>query len=176
MFNGRLGGYAYSANCGWISLSNAIAYVQTDAIAPGEDTNVDGIPDAGKSNFGTIAIDPNADPDGDKVSNLSEYYAGTNPNDGNDYLRITSLLTEILLRISPPSNGPPSQRVITRFSIASAWTRYPWADSIGAGFGGNSAIFNTGHTNAYEFYRIRAYRPLDPKYESSTHINSPRFC
>ena len=32
---GRLSGYAHSSNCGWISLGNAVAFVQTDTIAPG---------------------------------------------------------------------------------------------------------------------------------------------
>ena len=37
-----------------------------------------------------------------------------------------------------------------------------WADSTAYGFGVGSFTFNTGHTNAFEFYRIRAYRPLGP--------------
>jgi hypothetical protein len=37
-----------------------------------------------------------------------------------------------------------------------------WTDALGVGFGGNTATFNTGHTNAIEFYRVRAYRPLGP--------------
>ena len=31
MVNGALSGSIYSANCGWISLSNAVAFVQTEA-------------------------------------------------------------------------------------------------------------------------------------------------
>jgi len=43
---GNLSGSVWSANCGWIGLSNAFAFVQTDMIAPGADTDGDGIADA----------------------------------------------------------------------------------------------------------------------------------
>ena len=43
---GRLSGFAYSANCGWIDLASATAFVQTDFIIPGADTDGDGIADA----------------------------------------------------------------------------------------------------------------------------------
>lgn len=87
---GILSGYAWSANCGWISLSNAVAYVQTDTISPGQlDTN--GLPIAWElTYFGTMGVNPNADPDGDGMSNLQEYLAGTNPKDTADCLLITA--------------------------------------------------------------------------------------
>ena len=72
---GVLSGYVWSANCGWISLSNAVAYAQTDTIQPGVDANGDGIADAWElQHFGTINIDPNADPDHDGKSSLQEYH------------------------------------------------------------------------------------------------------
>ena len=63
---GKLSGSVYSANCGWISLSNAFAIVQTDTVAGGTDSNLNGLPDAWERiYFGTISVNPNADPDGD---------------------------------------------------------------------------------------------------------------
>ena len=91
---GKLGGYVYSANCGWISLSNAVAYVQTDTIAPGLDTDADGLPDAWERlNFPGLglATSPTADPDGDGMNNQEEYLAGTNPNNFSDSLRIIAI-------------------------------------------------------------------------------------
>lgn len=164
MFTGKLSGYAYSANCGWIALSNNTARVQTDTIAPGADLNHDGIPDAWEyQNFGTTNINVNADTDGDGASNLQEYFAGTNPNDINDSLRITYVGYG---DVSPNFTTLHWTSVPTRFYTIQYRlgldTNSVWADSIGYGFGASSSTFNTGHTNAFEFYRIRAYRPLGP--------------
>jgi hypothetical protein len=41
--------------------------------------------------FGHMGIDPNADPDGDGLSNLQEYLAGTNPTNSASTLAITSI-------------------------------------------------------------------------------------
>ncbi|MDB6125338.1 MAG: hypothetical protein JWQ71_4331, partial [Pedosphaera sp.] len=88
---GKLSGYAYGANVGWISLSNALAYVQTDVIAPGL-TDTNGLPFAWEyQNFGGPGVDPNADPDGDGMTNLQEYQADTDPNSSRDNLKIISV-------------------------------------------------------------------------------------
>ena len=87
---GNLSGSVYSANAGWISLSNSVAFVRTQSISPGTlDTN--GLPVAWELTcFGTTGVNPDADPDGDGMSNLQEYLAGTDPNDPNDRLQVTA--------------------------------------------------------------------------------------
>jgi hypothetical protein len=164
MSSGKMSGYAYSANCGWISLSNTAAFVQTDKIIAGADLNNDGLPDGWELlNFGATNVDLNADPDLDGSSNLQEYYAGTNPNDINDSLRITYVgYSDVTPNFTTLHwTAVPSRFYAIQYRLGLD-TNSVWTDSLGYGFGANSATFNTGHTNAFEFYRIRAYRPLGP--------------
>src|SRR5436190_1534576 len=77
-----LGGFVYGANVGWINVGELGVILQSDSIAPGIDTDGNGLPDGFEAAFfGHLGIDPNADPDGDGESNLSEYRSGTNPTD-----------------------------------------------------------------------------------------------
>ena len=162
---GQLSGYAWSANCGWISLSNAVAYVQTDSIQAGADSNSDGIPDAWElQNFGTISIDVNGDPDGDGLSNLQEYLAGTDPNDVNSVLKITAYA------FAPGGTNTTLtwNSVTTRFYHAQKALdpgNNTWADSdLGLiAPAGSSTSGNFTDTNApMRFYRVQAVRPLMP--------------
>lgn len=161
---GNFSGYVWSANCGWISLSNAFAYVQTDSIQQGA-LAPDGLPIAWLLvNFGTTNVNANADPDGDGWSNRQEYQAGSDPNNGSDYLRITAF--------SAASGGI---QVTSRWSSVSTRRYYlektldlgapVWNDS-GLGIitpDGASTTRSFGDTNApMRFYRVRAVRPLSP--------------
>ncbi len=165
LLNGQLCGYVWSANCGWISLSNAVAFVQTDVMSPGQ-LDSSGLPIAWELiYFGQTGIDPNADPDGDGMSNYQEYLAGTNPTNSNDYLRITAV-----------SFAPGGT------NAALTWTSTPtryyliqktpnlntpnWVDS-GLGLispsGDPATMTSLNDTNApTRFYRVQAVRPLLP--------------
>ena len=66
-----LSGFVYGANVGWISLSNGSAFVQPDIITSGTDSDGNGLPDAWERQyFGVVGVNPNADPDGDGLSNF----------------------------------------------------------------------------------------------------------
>ena len=157
---GKFSGYAYSANCGWVSLSNASALVQTAFIAAGADTDHNGLPDAWEiQNFGHLGVDPNADPDHDGMSNWQEYLAGTDPNNGSDYLRIISY-TRVGTYNSLRWTAEPTRlyRVERRtaFDVASPWEThisYDWPGWDNVGFDNFGPQY---------FYRIRAVRPLLP--------------
>jgi hypothetical protein len=54
-------------------------------LQPDPDSDHNGLPDAWEMQyFGHIGVDPNADPDGDGLTNLQEYSAGSNPVDYNN--------------------------------------------------------------------------------------------
>jgi len=162
---GRFTGYAYSANCGWISLSNASAYVQTDSIDAGS-LAPDGLPIAWLlTYFGTTNVDPNADADGDGMSNRQEYLAGTDPTNPNDKLQITAFSTApggtlaTLTWQSTPTRFYFIQRTLNLAPSV-------WLDS-GLGLiapDGASTTRTFSDTNApMRSYRVRAVRPLAPQ-------------
>jgi hypothetical protein len=162
---GNLTGYVWSANCGWISLSNAVAYVQTDTIAPGAmDTN--SLPIAWELlNFGHTGVDPNADPDGDGMSNLQEYLAGTNPNDSNSDLEITGFSAKpggTQTTVTWESVLMRNYYIQKRLTLQNS---APWVDS-GLGLISPDSSTTTRaiiDTNApTRFYRVQALRPLAP--------------
>lgn len=166
LLTGKLSGHAWSANCGWISLSNTFAHVQTDTIAPGADSDGDGIADAWELTYTNAlsAFTATTDTDGDGVPDAQEYLADTSPLDPSDLLLITSAA------FAPEGTN-------ANFTWLSKPTRFyhlektsdlampTWLDS-GLGLiapdGATTArAFND--TNApTRFYRVEAVRPLGP--------------
>jgi|SRR6266498_4871296 len=161
---GKMSGYVYSANCGWISLSNSFALVQTDRIAPGIDSDGDGIADAWELTYTNTlaAFTGTSDTDHDGVSDRDEYFADTSPVDPSDYLHITF----ISHGIPTPTytklvwTGKPTRfyAVQNRTTLDAAST---WNDYFVFPFAGGSALGFDQFRDIY-FYRIRAFRPLTP--------------
>jgi hypothetical protein len=76
----RFRGYAYGANVGWINLGELGVTLNADSIAPGADTDGNGLPDGWEVTFfGHIGVNPNADPDADGLPNKQEYQGGHDP-------------------------------------------------------------------------------------------------
>ena len=166
LFTGKLSGSVYSANCGWISLSNAFALVQTDILAPGADTDGDGIADAFELTYTNSLswFNATSDSDGDGASDKSEYAAGTNPKDPNSRLAIT------LFNPAPDGTFPSLtwNSVLTRqYRIYKALDLSAplWFDS-GLGLIAPDGATTTrafADTNApLRFYRVQAIKPLSP--------------
>ena len=168
LLNGQLTGYAYSANVGWISLSNSFAVLQTDSISPGPlDGNGSGLPVAWEMEyFGTTNINPNADPDGDGMSNLQEYLAGTNPTDPNSRLRIIAI----------SGNSIGSTAALTWTSVPSRLyyvnertnlTTGVWSTNLTLGVvfpdvGSTTTRTLTDAAASNRFFRVQAVVPLSP--------------
>ncbi len=162
---GKLSGSIYSANCGWLSLSNSFAVVQTDSIPGGTDSNANGLPDAWERlYFGTQGVNPAGDPDGDGMSNLEEFLAGTNPTNSSDKLRITAFNTS--------SGGSFAtltwSSVLTRYYFIEQATNAAapiWQDS-GLGSIPPAGLSTTrsvaGSSLPQRFFRVQAVRPLAP--------------
>jgi len=166
LLNGTLTGFIYSANCGWISLSNALASVRTDLIRKGVDSNGDGMPDGWKlQHFGSILVDPAADPDGDGASNVQEYLDGTDPFDPASVLRITAYN----VAAEGNTNFLTWSSVLTRYYFLQLTSELSpptlWLDS-GLGLINPDGTFTSrtlwGTNAAMRFFRVEAIRPLMP--------------
>ena len=116
-------------------------------------------------NFGYTGVNTNADPDGDGMSNLQEYLAGTNPNDANSDLEITSFTTATggtTANVTWESVLTRCYYIQTRLDLNLAT---PWLDS-GLGLiapDGSTTTRGITDTNApMRFYRIQVVKPLSP--------------
>lgn len=163
--SGRMSGYAYSANLGWINLSNAVAWVQTDVIAPGTDSDHNGLADAWEwLHFARLGVDPNDDPDLDGLSNSEEYLAGTNPTDGADNLRVTACTADpAKSRVSLTWRSQPTRqyRILRTDNLKAPVS---WSD-VGLGVvlpdpGPSTSRSFPGTGSGNVFYRIEAFRML----------------
>jgi hypothetical protein len=164
METGQMSGYVWSANCGWISLANAYAYVQTDTINPGA-LAPDGLPVAWLlTYFGTTNVNANSDPTGKGMTIDQDYLAGTNPNNADSLLEITSESFA-----SGGSNATLTwQSVPTRYYYIEETVSLSPTNWIENSVGlisptGSSTTRSITDTNAQDrFYRIEAVRPLTP--------------
>lgn len=161
LVTGRFSGSIWSANCGWIGLSNAFAFVQTSTIDPGADTDHDGIPDTWElTHVGALGILwATGDADGDGFTDLEEYLADTNPLDPTDNLRITFIsrtgtATEVRWTSQPTRSYVLERRTFVDDSLG-------WQSFLSyAGLGWNDATFESAPNSS--FYRVRAIKPLSP--------------
>lgn len=148
--------------------------------AGGFDGNGDELPDGWQIQyFGSVnALNaaPTADPDGDGISNLQEYYDGTDPNDSTSALRITAIVpvgADIHVYFTSVSGKYYS---LERFdSLNGVWTNI--MDNI-PGNGGVEWIkdidaLNAGNSGVHSVQRIGITSEPSPSYRLTSQLSSP---
>ncbi|MCI0541171.1 MAG: hypothetical protein L0Z50_38710 [Verrucomicrobiales bacterium] len=165
---GRLSGFVYGANVGWISLGDSVAVLEIESLGEGNDSDLDGIPDAWEIAHATnlTSLTENGDLDADGYSDRDEYGADTDPMDLSDNLRI--------LKFSLAGNRSSatltwSTRLTRRYVLETRSNLAGMDQWKDAGFGTLSAsgpnISRDVPQNpdiAQQYFRIRATRPLAP--------------
>jgi len=118
------------------------------------DSDGDGIPDAWETNyFGSITGgDPNADSDGDGMSNRAEYLAGTDPTDKASYLRVdlTTLPGTARVQVGAVSNRTYSVQYTDSLG-SGPWLRL--ADIVARPTNHTELLLDPGATSQ-RFYRV----------------------
>lgn len=165
LHTGNLSGYAYGANVGWIGFSNAQAFVQTDTLAPGPDTDHDGIPDPWEmQRAGDLTTLGGWDSDGDDIPDPEEYRADTDPLTG-EHLEILSLTKATGTNTVTWTSRPTRQYKVEATNaipvppVAGGWT------DVGGGLIGPppaspAAAAIPSPSTTKEFYRVKAVVPL----------------
>lgn len=165
---GKFSGHAYGANVGWISLSNAFAVVQTDTVAPGADTDGDGIADAYERTWtGSLTVmNATTDHDHDGATDRAESLADTNPLDSADQLRITAIAATDQGAQTDLTWTTQATRQYHLQLRAGLEAGAPWLNSplglLSPDPGGTMTRTVSGAPAARAFFRIQAVRPLAP--------------
>jgi hypothetical protein len=163
---GNLSGHAYGANTGWISLSNSMARVKTDSLAPGPDSDGDGLPDAWEhARVGNLSHAAASNPDGDAADTFQEYLADTDPTLATAPFRITQFdwlpgLTPLVWN-SRPTRCYDVERSSTPDSPGS-FTLVPGLGDLAPGPGLTTAVNAPADLAERAYYRVRVKVPLTP--------------
>jgi len=124
------------------------------------DTDSDGLPDAWEQNvFGNLSHDGNTDSDGDGLSNLAKYIAGTNPNSAASHFRLDISQTAISFT-TVKAEGAGYEGCSRHYGletcpdlVAGKWSAVPGYEDI---VGTNQVVTYTISTaSPQQFYRAR---------------------
>jgi hypothetical protein len=123
-------------------------------IAPIPDADSDGMPDSWESQYGFQPGDPSDaddDADGDTMTNLAEYTAGTDPTDANSYLFVELV----------DASGGPASALLRFMAVSNRTYSVQFRDSLTSGEVGVLRHVNMAPTN-------RVVEVVDPSPASSS--------
>lgn len=170
LVNGKLLGYAWGMNVGWIALSETGVNVIATSLAPGADSDADGIPDNWERFFaGNLTLlTATGDRDGDGILDKDEYAADTNPFSGSDRLQITAFVAPRQVGGVGPVvsdltwTSKPSRKYSIEISGDLIAPFAPAFSNITPDLGATTFERYTDAAAMKKFYRIRAKLPLAP--------------
>ena len=128
-------------------------------LSEGTDTDQDGIPDAVESVYGLNPHNPadaQLDLDGDGISNLAEYVAGTSLTDPTDYFSVNLLMGDSCPELTMETGQvmPGRLYILEKSSALSAWSAKDYVSGTSA----NPQLghsFRLNNADVSDFYRIR---------------------
>jgi hypothetical protein len=150
------GAYTVVVTNNFGSVTSAIATLTVTNANPDADGN--GLPDAWEQQyFGHTGVDPNADADGEGMSNLREFLAGTNPTNAASVFRILSAVpTNNDVQVDWTTVGGHSYVLQSVTNLTMSFQDISPTNSVGGtNEGTTNYLHNGGATNPAGFYRVR---------------------
>jgi hypothetical protein len=143
------------ANIGQVKNLFAFEIPDTVVVIDPNDTDGNGLLDTWEmTHFGHLGVNPNADPDGDGLTNLQEYQNGTDPNDSDSDDDLLPDGWEVAHGTNPQladAGADPDSDGLTNAQEYAAGTDPSQSDTDGDGVS-DSAELNTTHTSPTDYY------------------------